>query len=358
MLACRAGGGRLLTLTRLCLPALLAVLLVATRAQAGPLSGVVSDGARSVRTVHDAGGGATSGGGMVCRYTLGSPVAGSVAAAPQAVTDGLAAYLLGMHDTAPPSAFALITPATGTETTATTITFNWSTTTDSSPPVSYRVIIDTDMAGPYYLDSTVIAQTTLTAALYATETWSWRVIATDARGCSRTAGDSTLLIYALTPPAPLSPVNGTGTTAAIVPLRWSAAVSSGPLLRDYRLQAARNDSTFASPAVDVYHSASTTETTTSYRFLAADTWYWRVQARDVNNLLSAWSAADSFVKTTDDKATDFNLDGTVDSADLSQLGLRFGVPGLYHAAYDIGKNGIDGRIDEEDIFEFGRLYGQ
>ncbi len=272
---------------------------------AAQLSGTARDTAQAVRVVHTSGGGRVSSGGTVSYFTVGSPVAGRTIAAPQSITDGLTAFLLGQHDTAPPAPFTLLAPAESTDTTGTSVTFSWSAATDSSPPITYRLIVDTDMAGARVVDSTVTNATSLTAVLPANETYAWRVIASDVRSNSRTVGDSALRLYTLTPPTPTTPRNGETSPLTSRLFQWGAGSTSGrPPLQDYRLQVAKDTvANLDTPVVDLWQVVPATETRPVHLFTANTTWWWRMQTRDTLGNVSAWSSAESFVKSAPSETT-------------------------------------------------------
>jgi hypothetical protein len=270
------------------------------------LSGAARDTTLAVRVVHSTGGGRTLySGGAVCYFTVGSPVAGRVVAAPQAITDGFTAFLLGQHDTEPPAAFPLFTPSDSTDTNETTVVFSWGISTDSSPPIAYRLIVDTDMAGGYVVDSTVVNLTSITATLPAAETYSWRVVASDIRSNARTVGDSVLRLYTITAPTPISPINGESSPLTLRLFKWNAGATTGRSpLRDYRLQVALDTiANLETPVVDIRHNAATNETTPLYLFTANGAIWWRMQTRDTFGNSSAWSTPQYFTKAAPTETT-------------------------------------------------------
>lgn len=191
-------------------------------------------------------------------------------------------------DTQPPSAFTLTTPANGTETNALIIAFAWTAASDSSPPISYRLVVDTDMLGSAVVDTTTTA-TTVTTLLPANDSYLWKVTATDNAGNATTVGNFSLIVDLQAPSVPtlVSPVGGAEASSFVL-LDWTASVDSLSGLAGYRLLVDTDVSFTAPLAVDtVVTSADTTVQ------LSADTWYWQVIAFD--DLGNSSIATDSFV---------------------------------------------------------------
>ncbi|MEK8024080.1 MAG: right-handed parallel beta-helix repeat-containing protein, partial [Candidatus Hydrogenedentota bacterium] len=181
------------------------------------------------------------------------------------------------HETVPPSAFTLSLPVHGTETKNVVLVFRWTPATDSSNPVTYRLIIDTDMAGTYVLDTTVI-DSAVVARLRAGDTYFWRVIAADSYGTARQVGDSRVLIDTAPPTAPglLLPAGGAETSQTSIAFTWTASTDVLTRVTNYQLQAA-TDALFASIAAD---SANGVATTGTLSLPGSRTYYWRVIAYD------------------------------------------------------------------------------
>jgi hypothetical protein len=263
-------------------------------------SGTTANAAHAVRVTTDVGGGRTLySGGTVSYFSVGSVTAGRASAAQRAVTHGLTAFLLGQHDTEPPSLFALLGPVNQSDTNETTLTFSWSAAMDSSPPISYRLIVDTDMAGAYLVDATV-SSTSCTAVLATSETYSWRVIASDIRGNTRTVGDSIVRVYSISPPTPTAPIGGETSALTSRLFTWAAGTTTGNHpITEYRLQAAKDTSTnLETPVIDIRPSAGTTETRPAYLFSDTGVYYWRMLTRDSAGRTSGWSSTESFVRAS------------------------------------------------------------
>jgi parallel beta-helix repeat protein len=217
------------------------------------------------------------------------------------VETSAARYLVvdtGTPDTTPPNPFDLASPANATETSRIAIRFRWNEATDSQSGIaSYTLEISRFAGFTAIHDSRVLSgiTTETTLILAANDTYWWRVIAADNAGCTRISTSARrILVDTLPPslPALLSPIGGEETTATLIRFRWSTSVDTLSGLRDYRIQIAKGDTTFSSTVLDAWQSA--TETTPNLLFLTADTWYWRVLARDNVGCTSGWSATDSF----------------------------------------------------------------
>ena len=196
-------------------------------------------------------------------------------------------------DTIAPETFALLLPLNGIETSATTFNFQWSAASDSSQ-VSYRLIIDTDMAGSYVIDTTVY-DTAEIISLPANDTYYWRVIATDTTSNSRQAGDSFVVVDTITPSAFLltAPLDGTDTNEVSVTFLWSASSDTGSGISYYRLQV-DTAGTFVQPFKD----SITPLTYGTLTLPANDTYSWRVIAADDAGNTTTASAQFIFVDTT------------------------------------------------------------
>ncbi|RMH55354.1 MAG: hypothetical protein D6679_11835, partial [Candidatus Hydrogenedentota bacterium] len=192
-------------------------------------------------------------------------------------------------ETVPPETFTLTNPVDQTETNEVVIAFRWTDAFDSTPPVTYRLIVDTDMAGNYVVDTTV-PDTVEFVTVPANDTYLWRVIAIDNGGNTTQVGDSIFLVDTLPPtiPALNAPAGGVSLPSPIF-LDWSAAADSLSGVASYRLQL-DGTGTFAG-VLAVDSVVNTPDTTLS---LADDTYFWRVIAIDVTGNTTV-SATDSFV---------------------------------------------------------------
>ncbi|MEK8022642.1 MAG: NosD domain-containing protein, partial [Candidatus Hydrogenedentota bacterium] len=103
----------------------------------------------------------------------------------------------------------------------------------------------------------------------------------------------------------------------------------------------------------------TTATSFSDTSTAPDTdYFYRITAQDGASLPNQ-SFYSSIVSGRSIRATgDFTGDSTVTLADFRLIQVRFKTPGLYDPLFDIGRNGVDGVINEEDFLELARRYGQ
>lgn len=194
---------------------------------------------------------------------------------------------------AAPAAFTLVNPIAGAETGATTITFRWSTSTDTAT-VTYRLIVDTDLAGSFVLD-TSIAETSTTYTFSKADTYMWRVIASDTPGDSRTVGDSTFLIDTTLPVAAvqLTLADGAETKGVSITLTWTAAYDTHSGLQKHQVQI-DTAGTFSLKAVD---SSAGLQSSTTVVLAPNETYFWRIIAFDDAGNTSA-TTADSFIVDT------------------------------------------------------------
>jgi kexin len=212
----------------------------------------------------------------------------------------------GFADTAPPLAFALLAPIDGTETSVPQQIFRWAAATDSSPPVSYRLLISRNVAfTSIVIDSAIGTATETTVILPVNDTYYWRVIASDKFGETRAAtSDFRLVIDTQPPTAPALVTLAGADTASPARLAWSAASDTGSGIAGYRLEV-DNDSAFGSSEVSALLGAATIETRV---VVTADTWYWRVTALDrAGNAMLSSPAVDSFVVSDATPPTPFSL---------------------------------------------------
>ncbi|MEW5691780.1 MAG: hypothetical protein AB1765_00625 [Candidatus Hydrogenedentota bacterium] len=187
-------------------------------------------------------------------------------------------------DTQAPTAFTLTSPANGIETRILTITFSWQNSfDDTSPPVTYRLQIDTE---PTFTDLLVdtywLTETYTTYNFTGSDTLYWRVIARDNVGNTTVSTETRYLIVdTLAPAIPqlFSPINNAGTSVFIITFDWSDVSDSHSGFAFYVLYV-DNDSTFASPTF----VGTGTISGTTVSFGTSDTYYWKVYAYDdLNN---------------------------------------------------------------------------
>ena len=196
-------------------------------------------------------------------------------------------------ETTPPDSFSLIGPTANVDTTEATILFQWQDSNDTTPPISYRLIIDTDLAGSFIVDSTIF-DTFATHTLDANDTYQWRVIAIDSFGNQTQIGDSLFRIDTLAPTIPslVTPSNAGETNATTIFLDWTDSLDSTSGLQKYHLQV-DTGGTFTSGSMaadsDRYASSDTTMS------LGENTYYWRVVAYDNATNTSAYSTIQTFV---------------------------------------------------------------
>ncbi|MEK8022463.1 MAG: T9SS type A sorting domain-containing protein, partial [Candidatus Hydrogenedentota bacterium] len=187
-------------------------------------------------------------------------------------------------DTTRPESFPLTAPVHGTETTSVNVKFQWGNAKDSSPPITYRLIVDTDFAGSYTID-TMVTDTFVTVTLTANDTLFWRVIAIDVAGNTTVIGDSRVAVDTA-PPGPASPVFPVKGERVYSPtlLSWNASSDSISGIARYRFQI-DTSGLFTAPRVDSWQFTSA-DTRAS---LEAGVFYWRVLAYDElgNNSVSA-----------------------------------------------------------------------
>jgi hypothetical protein len=188
-------------------------------------------------------------------------------------------------DTAPPVAFALNAPATATETREVNVTFRWADALDSSLPLSYQLLVDTDFSGAL-VASASLTETFATLSLPPNDTYLWRVIATDLAGNTTAVGDSRIVVDTAGPSAPslVSPI-GFAVVTTNVFLQWTASTDSIAGFRRYRLQLDTAGTFTGVLGVDSYALGVDTIVT-----LVPDTWFWRVIAEDDLGNTTATSA--------------------------------------------------------------------
>ena len=226
----------------------------------------------------------------------------------------------GAADTTPPSSFSLTLPLNNHETTSTRLLFRWSNALDSTPPVTYRLIIDTDLAGTFIADTTV-SDTVVTVMLPANDTYLWRVIATDLAGNTTAIGNFSLLVDTAPPAAPTiaAPRNG-DTKISPVSFQWNASSDSLAGFRRFRIQVSRDSAFTATITVDSFQPSD--DTTLS---LATDTYFWRlITEDDLGNSIAI--SPESFVVVTSPDTSPpaaFSLSAPANATETNALIIRF-----------------------------------
>jgi parallel beta-helix repeat protein len=127
-------------------------------------------------------------------------------------------------DTIPPTAPMLSGAADGHETSATSITFSWSSVVDTfSGLAGYRLQIDTTTAfASPFIDSSTTLATSATRALAANDTYYWRVIATDEAGNTVATGSRALFTDTVPPTFSLvAPAAGAVTSETRPTFSWT-----------------------------------------------------------------------------------------------------------------------------------------
>lgn len=195
-------------------------------------------------------------------------------------------------ENAPPSAFLLTAPAQGTETSSNRITFRWTDSADTiDTSVTYVLRRSNDAAFAAYVDSAVGAETSALLTLPSSDTYYWRVYASDDAGNTAVAGDSWLVYDSTAPNVPTltDPTAGETKTSPVY-LQWTAVTDTHSGLASYRFQIATS-AAFSAPYFD---SVQLTDTNCTSVALASGAHFWRVIAADqVGNTVA--SASDSFV---------------------------------------------------------------
>lgn len=163
------------------------------------------------------------------------------------------------------------------------------------------------------------------------------------------------------PPAGL----GADTTGGTIRVTWSASLANedtlpgAPAVAAYRVYRA----TSAFPATWIYKGQTAAlEFTDSTPQLVTKYWY-RVTAVDAAGKPNESFYSDSIFARLPSITGDFSGDSHITKDDVANF-LNFwntyhtlSNPAPYDALYDIGKNGVDGVIDEEDFCEMGRRFG-
>lgn len=182
-------------------------------------------------------------------------------------------------DTRPPLTGTLIAPASPHDTTATTMTFAWTSAPDSiSPSVTYRLQVSRAISfTPLLVDSTT-PLTTGSRTLTSNDTYYWRVIAVDNAGNTVAYSPAIIRIDTAGPTAPVStsPATLLDTTSTQLTFAWTASTDTGIGSVTYELQI-DVDGLFTSNLIDTIVTASSVIIST---LPANDLYYWRVVAID------------------------------------------------------------------------------
>ncbi len=161
--------------------------------------------------------------------------------------------------------------------------------------------------------------------------------------------------------APEAPVLAVDTAHGRITLSWTAPVanedghSGETSVAAYRLYRSRAADTTdwcvllaETTAITFWDSSATFDTDYYYRVTALDNASPRIN--------ESWYS--TIVRGRTSRLTaDFSGDSLVTTADVLAIVPRYRVPAQYDTLYDIGRNGQDGTIDAEDLFELGRQFG-
>ncbi|MEK8022672.1 MAG: right-handed parallel beta-helix repeat-containing protein [Candidatus Hydrogenedentota bacterium] len=190
-----------------------------------------------------------------------------------------------------PTSFALLAPPNGLDTNQLQITFSWSTSSDSSPPLTYTLVVDSDMAGALLVETT-ISGLSATVTFLSSDTYRWRVIATDTYGNKRTAGDSLFRIDQAPPTQSVLMRKNGDTFITPVTLAWTASIDTISGLAYYIVQVDTGGG-FVSPLESVVLQPGDTDHLSTRS--APDTYFWRVLAYDTaGNVSISTGVPDSF----------------------------------------------------------------
>jgi len=198
-------------------------------------------------------------------------------------------------DVTPPTAPTLFSPANGLQTNDNTPTFEWTSVSDVSTPVTYEIWIDND---PNFIsreaeNSGQIDNTFVPTALV-DENYNWEVHARDNAG---NYGDWstvwTFLVDTVAPgiPLKLAPINGTRANDNTPTFTWSATTDDSSGIKCYEIWV-DNDLDFTSPECleNTPDNATTSYTPTA---LADENYSWLVRAWDwagnVGDFETAWT---------------------------------------------------------------------
>lgn len=225
-------------------------------------------------------------------------------------------------ETAPPSVFALSSPANSTETTATAIRFAWNAATDSTAPVSYRLQVSASAAfGTTVVDTSWLSATNATVLIPANSVYYWRVFAWDGLGNLRQSTETWMIVVDTagpTVPTIVVPKNGDTRTSPVL-LDWNASTDTLSGFKRYRLQIDRVGTFAGAMVADSYQV--TPDTTL---VLAVDTYYWRVLAYD-SLLNSSTSTTESFrivIPPETVPPSVFSLTGPTNSLETTSTAIR------------------------------------
>jgi len=185
-------------------------------------------------------------------------------------------------DMTPPAAPTLFSPPNGLQTNDNTPTFEWTSVSDVSTPVTYEIWIDNDsnFTSREAENSGQIDNTYVPTALVS-ENYNWKVRACDNAGnYSDWSIVWTFLVDTVAPGAPLklAPINGTKTNDNTLTLSWSATTDDSSGIKCYEIWV-DNDPDFTSPErlENTTDNATTSYTPTA---LADDNYSWLVRAWD------------------------------------------------------------------------------
>ncbi|MEK8022931.1 MAG: carbohydrate binding domain-containing protein, partial [Candidatus Hydrogenedentota bacterium] len=227
-------------------------------------------------------------------------------------------------DTTPPTIFNQLIPVARTETSAASVTFAWSASTDSIGLAHYRVQLSPSSSFvPLTIDTIVPAsRDSAVLSIFGSDTFHWRVMAVDfaANTTVSLPGDS-IVVVDTEPPVPFAlslPSNSYETSGLSIPFAWQVATDSHTSLAQYRIQVARVSS-FAVLLVD---SSNGVSTGTTVMLPGLDTYFWRVVARDtLGNVRISTDTRILFIDTQPPAA--FNLSGPPNNLETSFTTIRF-----------------------------------
>jgi parallel beta-helix repeat protein len=198
-------------------------------------------------------------------------------------------------DVTPPAAPTLFSPANGLQTNDNTPTFEWTSVSDVSTPVTYEIWIDNDSNfTSREAENSGQTDTTYVPTALVDENYNWKVRACDNAGnYSDWSIVWTFLVDTVAPSIPLklAPINGTKTNDNKPTFSWSATTDDSSGIRCYEIWV-DNDLDFKSPErlENTADNATTSYTPTA---IADENYSWRVRAWDwagnVGDFETAWT---------------------------------------------------------------------
>ncbi|RLI95281.1 MAG: hypothetical protein DRO92_02000, partial [Candidatus Altiarchaeales archaeon] len=173
------------------------------------------------------------------------------------------------RDTTPPVSPVLISPVNNKLTNNTTINFVWSSVTDTSGIMNYRLEI-TNYAG--WGTNIVTTQTDYIVTIH-TGTNYWNVIAQDNAGNCGSAGATNIIIVDITPPVVtlISPASNSFYTTSVITFQWNATDENG--ITNSRLEITNYTALWGTNIQTELNSVTVSNVRTG-------TNYWKVLAKD------------------------------------------------------------------------------